>query len=200
LPLIPQITLTATLDDLSGVAAGTVANPSRLRIALCGYGETLPAIPGTANIALVGPKEYFSTGGMLTIPLWGNDVIEPIVSGVPQTFYEIAVIDGQQNVVQCVAYQFAGTAVIDLSNATPYLPPSPPPAFTVPLNYLAVTPQPAQAEGVVYTAPGSIVMVFYNQLAQRKGIDWNPVGVSLTQFTLTFATFAEETIYALCLV
>lgn len=116
MPLTPQITLTATLDDISGAAAGTTANPARLRIALCGYGMTLPAVPGTANVALVGPKEYFDSGAGFTggsaIKLWGNDVISPA-----GTYYEIAVIDGNENVVQCGAYRFVGTLTVDLSQA-----------------------------------------------------------------------------------
>lgn len=181
--LTPQITLTATLDTISGSAAGSVSNPARLRIALCGYGQTLPTIPGTANIALVGPFEYYSTGGLLTILLWGNDAISPA-----GTFYEIAVIDGELNVVQCGAYQFTGTETIDLSSA-PQL---------VPTNFLEYAVCSGAIPGTVYVAPGVIVALYYNGLALRKSIDWNASAPN--RATLTFTTTPRDTIYALCTV
>lgn len=187
--LTPQITLTATLDTISGVAAGNAANPARLRIALCGYGQTLPAVPGTANIALVGPTEYFSTGSPLSIPLWGNDVIAP--SG---TFYEIAVLDGNENVVQCGSYVFTGSGTIDLSNANQIIPGG------ITVEYLPCT---GVVPGTVYTAPGKIIQLFVNGNAQRPGIDYN-LDSTQTIATLTYSTQIQngvpDTVYALCLV
>lgn len=129
--MTPSITLTATLDTLAGGAAGSVANPAKLRIALCGYGGTLPHIVGTANVAHPGPYPFFDTGAGINTLLWGNDQITPA-----GTWYEIAVLDGNDNVVQCAAYQFTGTQVIDLSNAAPYnpVPVPPPPAIPVLTN------------------------------------------------------------------
>lgn len=194
--LTPQITLTATLDDITGQPAGSVESPARLVITLCGFGRTLPQIAGTSTLAKLASFEVASTGEEISVALWGNDVIQPIIDGVPQTFYCITVIDGTGNIVQSAVYQFVGTETIDLSNATPYIPVVPP-TLSVPLTYGPVSPQPPQGTGVSFTSPGPIVMVFYNGTPQRKGIDWNPVGASITQFTLTFPTFAEENVYAL---
>jgi hypothetical protein len=118
MPLTPQITLTATLEDFTGQPAGSIANPAKLLIALCAFGPDIPQIPGTATIARIGPFEIASTGGEISTPLWGNDVVTPLnADGTPATYYAITVLDGDNNVVQCAAYQFVGTATIDLSNA-----------------------------------------------------------------------------------
>jgi hypothetical protein len=119
--LTPQITLTATLLDLSGSQAGSTSNPAILRVALAGFGLTLPCVPGTANLALIGPEDYPDNGsGQITVELWGNDVINPST-----TYYAITLLDGNGNIVQTGAYKFTGTQTIDLSNA-PQIYPTPP--------------------------------------------------------------------------
>jgi hypothetical protein len=117
----PNITLTATLDDLVGDAAGSAANPAKLRIALAGYGPALLRIVGTAMVAKPGPYFFFDIGAGISTLLWGNDQVTPA-----GTYYEIAVLDGDDNVVQCAAYSFTGGPLtIDLSNATPIGPSGP---------------------------------------------------------------------------
>lgn len=117
----PNTTLYAALDDLLGNAAGSTANPAKLRIALCGYGPSLPRISGTAMLAKVGPYDIYSTGAAITINLWGNDQIVPA-----NTYYQISILDGNDNLVQTAAYQFAAGSY-DLSTLTPYIPfPGPP--------------------------------------------------------------------------
>jgi hypothetical protein len=193
MPAIPQITLTATLEDLSGVAAGSIANPARLRIALCGYGASLPRIAGTSNLAKVGPFDSYSDGTALSIQLWGNDAITPA-----GTFYSIMVLDGEENVVQCANYQFAGTTTVDLSSAAPYLPPLFPviPIAALEVQYALATPAAPQVANTIYTAPGAVIAVYYSGMAQRPGIDW--IATTASQFQLTFATNANDTVYALC--
>jgi hypothetical protein len=112
MPLTPQITLTAKLQDISGNTAGSAASPAILRIALAGFGLTLPCIPGTSSIAQVGPEDYEDTGIGATAKLWGNDVISP-----PGTYYAITLLDGEGNIVQSGRYRFTGTQTIDLSQA-----------------------------------------------------------------------------------
>ena len=117
MPATPNITLTATLEDLEGAAAGSVANPASLLIALCGFGMKLPTITGTSMLAKIGPFAVRSSGGVISIPLWGNDQISPA-----NTYYTVTVLDGDGNVVQCAAYRFTGSGTIDLSNAMPFVP------------------------------------------------------------------------------
>ena len=114
--LTPQITLTANLLDYSGNQIGSASAPAWLRIALCGFGQTLPCIPGTGMMAQIAswPKDIPYTGSQITVMLFGNDVILP--SG--QTYYSISVLDSNRNVIQSGIYQFSGTATIDLSTAT----------------------------------------------------------------------------------
>ena len=52
--LTPQITLTVKLYDYQGNVIGASSAPAYLRIALCGYGQTLPCIPGTGMVGGLG--------------------------------------------------------------------------------------------------------------------------------------------------
>lgn len=181
MPLTPQITLTATLEDITGVAAGSTANPARIRIVLCGFGLTLPQIVGTSTIAKILHDEL-STGAAISVELWGNDVIAPA-----GTFYAITVFDGNNNVVQCGAYRFAGTETIDLSSAQQITP----------TNSLAYSPCSGAVPGNTYTAPGVIIALFYDGGVQRPGIDYT-LSNGGTTANLTFATQQGDDIYALC--
>lgn len=184
MPLTPQITLNAKLQDISGVSAGTTANPAIMRIALAGFGLTLPCIVGTSSLVRVGPKDYLDTGSGATATLWGNDVISPA-----GTYYAITLLDGDGNILQCGAYRFSGTETVDLSDV-PQIAPT---------NALAYSPCSGAVPGNVYTAPGQIIALFYNGVAQRPGIDWNPqAGSGGTIADLTFTTGGTDTISALC--
>lgn len=183
----PNITLTATLDDLTGAAAGSTANPAKLRIALCAFGPVLPLIAGTAILAKTGPFSVYSTGNAISVTLWGNDQITPNT-----TFYSIEVLDGEDNVVQCGMYKFTGgPATIDLSNAVQIVPPY---GFSLGALAVAVTSRVTLA---VYQAPGLVVGVYYNGILQRPGIDYNMSGAGTT-INLTFSTELGDNIYALC--
>lgn len=114
----PTITLTATFQDMTGAAIGSASNPCRMRIDLCGFGQTIPVVPGSGVVAQI-EKELTSTNGFFTNSLYGNDVITP--SG---TFYQITVIDAKDRVIQSGMYQFTGTETIDLSNAEQIVNPS----------------------------------------------------------------------------
>lgn len=124
-----SITLTATAQDAFGAAVGTVANPSKLRIALVGFGPQLPRITGTSIIAKPGPIYLSSTNGSFSTPILGNDVITP--SG---TYYEIALLDGRGNVLQAAAYQLIGAGTQDLSNLAPIFNPG----YSLPQGYIII--------------------------------------------------------------
>lgn len=122
--LTPQITLTASFTDLTGTALGSSTAPCRMRIDLCGYGQTVPVVAGTSVLAQT-EMEITSTNGSFSFKLWGNDVITP-----SNTFYQITVTDSQSRVIQSGIYQFTGTATIDLSSAAQITNPS----FSPPLT------------------------------------------------------------------
>lgn len=196
----PQITLTATLQDFSGTAIGSVANPAYLRISLCGFGQVLPSVPGTATIGDVAswPGDIPYLGAQITQKLWGNDVITP---GPNVTYYCIAVLDQNKNVLQSACYRFSGTETVDLSSLIPIIPvpvpPVPPPPIPVlGLQYVTCTPAGAQVAGTLFTAPiGSVVMVFWNGTAQRSPEDFTLVNAS--QFMLNFDTGPADIVSAL---
>jgi hypothetical protein len=117
---VPAITLTATLLDVLGAAAGSVANPAKLRICLCGFGPVLPKIAGTGMLARVGPLDVFSSGATISTLIFGNDVILPA-----GTYYSIEILDGSDNVVQCGAYKLTGSGPQTLDGQTQIVPAPP---------------------------------------------------------------------------
>jgi hypothetical protein len=185
-PLTPQITLTATLQDVSGNAAGTTASPAVLRIALAGFGLTLPCIVGTSNLVRVGPEDFYDDGTGVSTSLWGNDVINPL-----GTYYAITLLDGDGNILQTGAYQFSGSESIDLSSAVQI----------VPTNSIAYLPTTGDYPGTTYLAAGVVVGVAYDGTLQRPGIDYT-LSNGGKQINLTFSTTDEEgeNISALCTV
>lgn len=150
----PQITLTASLDSIVGAAA--VAG--YLRITLCGYGPQIPSVPGTCMLAdagvpkLVGPQEGSTA---LSVELFGNDVIAP-----ENTFYEVAVLDQDRNVIQAGLYQFTGTEDVDLSDAVQVLPPFNLGFFISKMAYGRCTQ--VGLGGTTFNAPGRVIALAYN--------------------------------------
>lgn len=194
MPATPNITLTATLDDLTGAAIGSLADPAKLRIALCGFGPNLPKIVGTAMLAKTGPFDIPSIGVAISTKLWGNDQISP--SG---TYYSIEILDGDDNVVQCGAYQFTGGPItIDLSNVPQIVPP-----YGFSLGSLQLRQCTGVVPGTAYTAPGLVIAVFYNSgLLAPPGAsspDYSLSGAG-TIANLNFSTEAGDKIYALCVI
>jgi hypothetical protein len=118
-PLTPTIALTVSLYDLQGDDIGSVGSPAYVEATLCGFGATLPRIPGTAMIAKVGPlsQRIPYEGSEITLNLFGNDVITPA-----GTYYVISILDDEFNVVQSGAYVFTGSISGDLSNQTQIFP------------------------------------------------------------------------------
>ena len=146
MPLTPQITLTATLLDFSGNEIGSATYPAYLRIKLCGYGQTVPCVPGVGMIGKVAsdPVNVAYEGAQISVILWGNDVISP--NG---TYYEIAVLDTLGNVVQSGIYQFSGTETIDLSNAGQIVQP----VLNPPIAGLHSFSSVIRAPAIYYTLP-----------------------------------------------
>jgi hypothetical protein len=194
MPATPNITLTATLLDYSGNTIGTSAQPAWLRIALCGFGGVLPAIAGVGNITKISSwfVDIPFTGTAVSVKLWGNDQISP--SG---TYYAISVLDTQKNVVQCGVFVFTGTTTIDLSNAAQVVPGVP-----VGLPTLSVQPCTGAVPGTAYTAPGTVVGVFYNGILLQPGQSLPTLSYTVsggTTINLNFATETGDLIYALCI-
>jgi hypothetical protein len=104
----PAVTLTATLGDTSGTAVAL----SALRITLCGFGVTLPSVAGTQMVAKIRQDVKLVAGTLgAGLALWGNNQLTPA-----GTFYEIAVIDDKQNVVQAANYVLNVAGTVDLSS------------------------------------------------------------------------------------
>ena len=180
MPVTPQITLTANLESiLAGAETG-----GYLRITLCGSGPIIPAVPGTSVLAdalipqILGPQVGSTP---LSIELYGNDVIVP---GPDVTFYEVAVLDKDKNVIQAGNYRFDGTETIDLSEAVQIVAP-----YGFWLGFLKVVACTGAVPGTHYQVPAPallIVAVLYN------GVILDPTDYSVapgtTNITLNFAT------------
>ena len=267
----PAITLTATLEDLTGAQAGSTANPAKMRLTLCNYGPVLPCIANGAAIAVTaitfatpsvtlagsfptynanwigdlfkvagdtahtgnngyfvctggststliltnsagvtevspigvtvtpigcmlartGPMDILSSGAAISTPIWGNDQITPA-----GTYYNVEILDGEDNVVQSGAYQFTGSGTQDLNSAAQIVGPGP--AGLPNLQDL-----PCTGSGTSWTAPGTAVAVFYNgvKLPPNQSLPILSYTVSGgTAITLNFSPGAGEEIYALCIV
>jgi hypothetical protein len=197
MPTTPQITLTAKLQDVSGVAAGSTASPAVLRIALCGFGLTLPCIVGTSNLARVGPEDFYDTGSGISVQLWGNDAIFP--SG---TYYAITLLDGDGNILQCGAYWFTGAQTIDLSNAPQIYPapPSPPRGIPVLTNPLGAALQTIDGSITIegnlivtgtISGGGLYIVPIVGGVAEFSGAGGNGQSLTLTEnVTSTAASFS----------
>jgi hypothetical protein len=175
----PGITLTATLQDLSGIADVG----SALIITLCGFGQSLPRIAGTSMLARIGPRKYTFATGIASIPLWGNDVIAP-----SNTYYSVAVMDDKNNVVQCGAYKFTGTGTQDLSTATQIIPPPPTPPPPGPNGVITEIPFTSPNSGNFTIAHGldrvprsvNIAMTSAGLVWQQAGLRFDALNIYLT--------------------
>ena len=111
-----MITLTATLQDFTGAAIGSVAGagPSKLCIMLCAFGNQIPRISGTAVIGRPGPIYFDSTTGSFSVALRqrchhaaGTDLLRDLASGSAR---------------QCSPdrrHQLTGSGTFDLCEARP---------------------------------------------------------------------------------
>lgn len=192
----PGVNLTAKLENIEGTN-----EPGYLRVTLCGFGPIVPCIRGTGILAnagipkVVGPQ--VDLAHPITVPLWGNDAITPA-----DTFYEIAVLDGSQNVIQAGLYQFLNAAGnVDLSNAAQI-----PGPYGFQLGDLRYQPCTGAVPGSVYVAPGPVVAVAYNGVLMPEGLALPilsfTVAVDKVTITLNFVTQAGppgDSIDAFCI-
>ena len=121
--------------------------------------------------------------------LFGNDVITPA-----NTFYEVAILDANKDVVQAENYSLTGSGTFDLSSLAPITPPYGFPPTS--LKYL-----PCTGSGTAWTAPGShLVSVAYNGMFMRPGLPspFNSYTATGNAITLTFTPDPLDKIDALC--
>jgi hypothetical protein len=145
MPQVPQITLTATLQD----AFGNTDVGAQLRITLAGFGGIMPRVNGTSMLSRAQQKAKQVAGVPISVTIFGNDVITP---GPSLTFYCIEIFDSKNNIVQSGNYQLNGAGAIDLSTLNQYFPPPPPV-----IGQSAVITNPPG--GALQTINGSITIV-----------------------------------------
>jgi hypothetical protein len=186
----PAITLTANLQDLTGSEIGSTANPAKVCIALCGSGAQLPRIVGTSMIGRPGPVYLEVVGGTFTTLLWGNDVIEPL-----GTYYTVAILDGQGNVVQCSAYQLSGSGTFDLSNLTPLTFPNQNPQAQIFFGppSIQVSPSPVNGSNTQFTfsapaTPPPLISVYVAGVYKTQGVDFTLAYTGSNSWTITMTT------------
>lgn len=187
------VTLSANLESILG---GT-AEAGFLRITLCGFGPILPCVAGVGVLADAGvPQTLGPQIGSTPVSqlLWGNDSISPA-----STFYEIAVLDANENVIQAGLYQFANTdGAVDLSRVAPF-----PGPYGFQLGDLSYQPCTGAVPGSVYVAPGPVVAVAYNGVLMPEGLALPvlsfTVGLDKKTITTNFATQARDRIDAFCI-
>ena len=123
----PAITLQANLATIlgGGVEAGY------LEITLCGFGPVLPTVGGVLNIDDAGVPRLVGPGNNPSVELFGNDVISPA-----GTFYSIAILDENKNVIQANNFILTGGGTQNLASLTPVINPP----YNVPSGYLIFDP------------------------------------------------------------
>jgi hypothetical protein len=172
----PFITLTANLQSIIGDAE---LSGAALMITLCGYGQIIPVVPGQGVLADAGVPQIITQSGStsISVELFSNFQITPA-----GTYYEIAVIDENENVIQSGVYQFTATSAqtIDLSNAVP---------ITGPLGLLVTEAvmgtYPGESFTTTYNAlNGALLGLYYRGVLLRPGVDYTLNG---TAIALTFA-------------
>lgn len=189
MPITPGVTLTAATKTIMGNAALS----GYLRITLCGYGPVLPSVPTVCMLANAGVPQWLGPAATFSQVLWGNDVIAP-----GNTFYEIALLDDDKNVIQAGIYQFTNTAgTVDLSSATQILGP-----YGISLPSLTPAACSGAVPGSTYTAAGIPVLVFLNGILLPRGESSPTLSYTSTAQTITlnFATVAGDRIDALCII
>jgi hypothetical protein len=152
-------------------------------------------IQGTAMLAKTGPFSVYSAGAAISTLIWGNDQISP--SG---TYYSIEILDGEDNVVQCGAYELTGTGSQDLSNLAQIIPP-----YGFPLAALTYLPCALGANNHSFTAPGLVIAPAYNGVLLPEGQSLPTLSYTLdstgTRITLNFDIDPSwERIDAFCVV
>lgn len=186
MPTTPQITLTANLETI--LAGAETAG--YLEITLCGYGPVIPSVPGTCLLAdggvpqRIGPQQGSTP---LSILLYGNDVIQPA-----GTFYSIAVLDQNQNIVQANNYSLTGSGSQDLSSLTPMTAP-----YGFPISGLRYLQCSGSLIGGnrVFTAAGPVVAPTYNGILLSS----DQYSVSGNVITLNFSPELGDRIDAFCI-
>lgn len=144
----PLVTLTATLQNLSGAAGAG----SSLLITLAGYGNAVPVVIGSATLATLTQTVPFVSGS-LSVALFGNDVISPA-----GTYYCIQLLDTNGNISAAQNFQLVGSGTFDLSALTPYTPLNVPPTAMLYVVTTGETLIPSGAWSSTSTYPvGSVV-------------------------------------------
>jgi hypothetical protein len=187
----PQITLTANLETILAGPSG-IPIAGFLRVTLCGFGPQIPAIPGTCVLAdagvpqIVGPQEGSTA---IALRLWGNDQIEPV-----NTFYEVAVLDENENVIQSGMYVFTGTTAYDLSSAAQILPPFNLGFLLYQMKYLPCAGSLVGGNRI-FTAPGLVIAPTYNGVLLSS----DQYSLAGNVITLNFDPELGDRIDALCI-
>jgi hypothetical protein len=141
----------------------------KLQLTLCGFGAAIPTIPGEGILADAGIPRIFTQGPVepIEIEAYSNSEISPL-----GTFYCIAVLTDEDDVIQANNYQFLADGTYDLSTTEPIIEGTPTMISEIPRWLTAFTHQLSAA--VIGGAP---IGIFYNGGFQRPGVDYQLNGL-----------------------
>lgn len=165
----PESGIRAYLQDID-TTAGVTPEAGYLRVTLCGFGFVIPRILGVGVLANAGvPQTIGPQVGTtpLQMPLWGNDSITPA-----ETFYEVAVLDENRNVIQAGNYilnNIPGGGYWDLSVLEPIIPP-----YGFGLGALAYIACGATGSPTVWQVPGKLIALAYNGILLPQNVPGPP--------------------------
>jgi hypothetical protein len=104
-----SLTITATLDDLTGTA-----NSGSVVFTLCGFGQTPPLISGHM-LSTLSVTAAANGSGAVSQVLLGNDVITPA-----GTYYNVQTFSSSGSLISSARYSLTGSGTVDLSTLTPF--------------------------------------------------------------------------------
>lgn len=176
------VNVTAKLEDFGSNAVG-----GSLIIALCNFGSQVPRVPSVGVVVDAGPISYpAASDGTITVPVWGNDVIQPA-----GTYYCIAVANANGDMLQVNLYQFTGAGPFDLSTTPPIDPHIGVPSIQfATTDIFLITLAGPNRPGSTYTltyAPynGALLGLYYGGNLLLPGVHYSISGQTIT---LNFST------------
>lgn len=172
MPLTPQITITANLQQITGAV-----DAAKVTFELANYGNTIPRVSGTCVIVQTSTTATADGSGNISVVLWGNDVVTPSGTEYTAKFYNDA-----GGLLQQVAYQFTGSGSFDLSNV-------------VPLGQTVTSPpQPNSATPQVFTPVAHEFLTGMNSVGQFSAAQPAFSDLSGTASTAQIPNLAASTI------
>lgn len=182
----PGVVITANLQ----LILGADADQCSVTVTLCNFGPYLPRVPGAGFLADAGIPQKTTQSGSTPIVFTVFNNTEIVPAG---TFYCIAILDAQDNLVQANDYLFPTDGSFDLCTLTPIVAGSPS-LFNEDLDAQGLGPTFNLSAAVI---GGALIGLFYNGGFQPPLSPYYTL--SGQQITLNFTIYPGDSLWAVYL-